>query len=140
MKRLALAAGALLLAGCGNATHTTTSTVTVTQTVTVQPSVPPTVAHTALPPTGPKTVIDSFGLYETVIDNNGTYLIGADISAGKYHTLGGATCYWARLRSLDTKDIIDSHKGSGPQVIEIRESDIAFLTQNCGTWQMVPWF
>ncbi len=45
-------------------------------------------------------------------------------------------CYWARLRSLDASDVIDSRTSSGPQIIEIHEDDTAFLTHNCGTWQM----
>lgn len=140
MKRLALAAGGLLLTACGGATHTA-SPVTITQTVTVEPTVTQTVGHTPVPPTSPKTVIDPYGVYQSVIDNDGTYLIGVDISPGKYRkVVAGTMCYWARLRSLDASDIIDSHRGSGPQVVEIKESDTAFLTQDCGTWQMIPYF
>ncbi|ETZ98101.1 hypothetical protein I547_6465 [Mycobacterium kansasii 824] len=72
-----------------------------------------------------------------MIDRDGTYLVGVDIMPGMYRTAGGATCSWARLGSLDTGDIIDSWKGSGPQRIQIKESDTAFLTQDCGTWQMM---
>ena len=60
-----------------------------------------------------------------------------DLIPGKFRSAGGTTCYWARLRSLGTSNKIDSKKTSGPQVIEIRGSDTAFLTQNCGTWQMI---
>ena len=138
MKLLAVVAGALLLAACGSGTHTTASTVTVTQTVTVEAAAPETAGGLKPPPpTGSKTVIDPFGTYTGVIDKDGTYLVGVDIMPGMYHTTGGAICSWARLRSLDTGDIIDSWKGSGPQRIQIQESDTAFLTQNCGTWQMV---
>ena len=73
-----------------------------------------------------------------VIDNDGTYVVGVDMFPGKYRSAGGTMCHWARLRSLDTSDMIDSKKTSGPQVIEIRGSDTAFLTQNCGTWQQIP--
>jgi hypothetical protein len=137
MKRLALTAPALLLAACGSATHTTASTMTITQTGTVQPTVTQTVGHTPAPPAGPKTVIDAHGMWLPVIDNDGTYLVGVDIVPGKYRNAGGMMCYWARLRSLDASDIIDSKKTSGPQVITIRSSDTAFLTQNCGTWQKI---
>ncbi|SPM28073.1 hypothetical protein MTAB308_1558 [Mycobacterium terramassiliense] len=57
---------------------------------------------------------------------------------GKYRNGGGTMCYWARLRSLSTNDIIESKNTSDPQVIEIRPSDTAFLTQNCGSWQTAP--
>ncbi|AGZ53611.1 hypothetical protein PJK45_06820 [Mycobacterium kansasii] len=138
MKPLAVVAGALLLSACGGGTHTTASTVTVTQTVTVEAAAPePASGLKPPPPTGSKTVIDPFGTYTGVIDRDGTYLVGVDIMPGMYRTAGGATCSWARLGSLDTGDIIDSWKGSGPQRIQIKESDTAFLTQDCGTWQMM---
>ncbi len=138
MKRLAVTAPALLLAACGSATHTTASTVTITQTGTVQPTVTQTVGRTPPPPAAPKTVIGPYGAYLPVIDHDGTYVVDVDIYAGKYRNAGGTMCYWARLRSLDTSDIIESKKTSSPQEIAIRESDTAFLTQNCGTWQMLP--
>jgi len=138
MKRLALTVPALLLAACGSTTHTTASTVTITQTGTVQPTVTQTVGRTPPPSVGPKTVIDAHGAYRPVIDNDGTYLVGVDIWVGKYRNAGGAMCYWARLRSLDPSDIIDSKKTGDPQVITIRATDTAFLTQNCGTWQKIP--
>ena len=140
MKRLALTAPALLLAACGSATHTTASPVTITQTGLAQPTVTQTVGRTPPPPAAPKTVIGADGAYRPVIDNDGTYLVGVDILMGKYRNAGGTMCYWARLRSLDTSDIIDSKKTSSPQVIQIRASDTAFLTQNCGTWQMISLF
>jgi ABC-type Fe3+-hydroxamate transport system substrate-binding protein len=139
MKRFALTATALLLAACAPA-HTTASTVTATQTSPAQPTVTQTVGRTAQPPASPKTVIDSHGKAWQVIDNDGTYLVDVDVQPGDYRTAGGAMCYWARLRSLDPSDIIDSKKASSPQVIRIQMSDTAFLTQNCGTWQMIPPF
>jgi hypothetical protein len=105
-----------------------------------QPSVTQTVGRTPPPPRSPKTVIDSHGKAWQVIDNDGTYLVGVDILPGKYRNAGGAMCNWARLRSLDPSDIIDSKKASSPQVIRIQMSDTAFLTQNCGTWQMIAPF
>lgn len=122
MKRLALIAPALLLAACGTATHTTA---------------------TPAPTAAPKTVIDAEGRYHASIDNDGTYVVGlsvVDIQMGKYRNAGGKMCYWARLRSLDPNDIIESKKSSSPQVVEIRASDAAFFTQNCGTWQMASLF
>jgi uncharacterized protein YceK len=118
MKRLALIAPALLLAGCGSAAHTTASTVATAP--------------------APKTVIDVHGKYWPVIDKDGTYLVGVDVPAGDYRNAGGAQCYWARLRGPDPSDIIASEKGSGPQVIRIQLGDAAFSTKGCGTWQMVP--
>lgn len=130
MKRLALTAPALMLAACG-----TVSTVGTTQTGTTQPTFTQTAGN--MPPTAPKTVIDANGAFLSVIDNDGTYLVGTDIIPGKYRSAGGTTCYWARLRSPDPIDIIDSKKAADPQVIGIQMSDVAFLTRNCGTWQMI---
>lgn len=114
MKRLPLTALVLLLAACGSATQTTA---------------------TPSPAAATNTVIDAHGIYRPSIDKDGTYLVGVDIPMGKYRSAGGATCYWARLRSLDTNDIIESKNISSPQVIEIRPTDAAFLTQDCGSWQ-----
>ncbi|MGD1253672.1 hypothetical protein ACKUT9_05430 [Mycobacterium seoulense] len=119
MKRLALSvtAPALLLAACGGATDNSASSVA------------------SAPAAGPKTVIDTHGRYWPIIDNDGTYLVGVDVLAGKYRNAGGAMCYWARLRSLDPGDVIESRKTAGPQSISIQASDTAFLTRDCGTWQ-----
>ena len=136
MRRLALTAPALMLAACGGATHTAVSTVAITQTGTAQPTVTQTVGSAPPPATAPKTVINAHGTYSPVIDNDGSYLVYADILPGKYRNAGGTTCYWARLRSPDPGDIIDTKKTGDPQEIGIQLSDVAFVTQNCGTWQM----
>ena len=120
MRRLALAFPALLLAACAGTTHGTAST-----------------ASTSSPLVAPKTVIDAHGVYQTVIDGNGTYIVGVDIPAGDYRGLGGTTCYWARLHSVDPSEVIESKQTTGPQVIGIQGSDAALVTQNCGTWQMI---
>lgn len=97
------------------ATVTSTLQPVITKTVTM-PYLPP-------PPPGPKTTIDS----------DGTYQVGVDIVPGTYHAAGSSSCYWARLSSLDTSDIINN--SGGPQVVGIQPSDKAFLTQHCGTRQ-----
>jgi hypothetical protein len=121
MKPLALAAIALLLTACGGAATTSRVTVTVTES------------------SAPKTIIDPYGSSNTVIDKNGTFIVGADIFPGRYRTAGEPGCYWARLSSGNARDIIEGHRNSGPQVVEIKDSDTAFLTQECGMWQMIPW-
>lgn len=74
---------------------------------------------------------------KTVIDRDGTYVVGVDILPGMYRTPGGTHCYWARLRSLDTSDIIDNNNSStGPQAVDILPSDRAFLTDNCQIWSL----
>jgi hypothetical protein len=117
-------AAALLLTGCGASANTAATTVTAKSTITE------TVTYTPAPPPGPKTTID----------DDGTYAVGADIVPGTYRTAGRGMegepdCYWARLRSLDTLDIINNNNSLGPQIVEVQPSDTAFLTQNCLPWQ-----
>jgi hypothetical protein len=119
-KKTAIALAAIVLASCGGTSPTAvtvTSTVPTTQTVTV--------TFTPPPPPGPKTTINL----------NGTYLVNTDIVAGTYRTSGGVGCYWARLKSLDTNDIIDNNVSDGQQVVRIFPTDVAFMTRDCGTWQ-----
>ncbi|CAM3416434.1 hypothetical protein MYCO108962_19320 [Mycobacterium colombiense] len=129
MKRLALfAIAACTCAACSitvpNGTSPSTKTVTVTPPATsstrtyAQPSTPTL--------TGPKTEID----------RDGTYVVGVDILPGMYRSPGGTRCYWARLRSLDTSDIIDNNNSTGPQAVDILPTDRAFLTQDCQTWSL----
>ncbi|MGE2727289.1 hypothetical protein [Mycolicibacterium pulveris] len=124
MKRVVLVATALLLGGgCASHVHTAGSPENVSQTGS---------AH-------PKTVIDADGTYLGVIDLDGKYLVGEldNLFPGKYRNAGGTKCYWARMRSIDPDDIIESRETSDPQTIEIRATDVAFVTKNCGIWQRV---
>ncbi len=124
-KKTAIAAAAIVLAGCGGgstkAAVTVTSTLEVTKTVVV--THPP-------PSNAPKTLIET----------DGTYRVGTDIVPGTYRS-GGANpegesdCYWATLRSLKPTDIINSDIGTGPQVVTIQPGDRAFVTHSCQTWQ-----
>jgi TolA-binding protein len=67
--------------------------------------------------------------------SDGLYQVGKDIQAGQYHSDGGSTCYWAKLRSSDTSDIANNNMSSGPQTITINS---AYFTSNgCGTWTKV---
>jgi hypothetical protein len=126
-QRLSLALGAFALASCGSTASRPAVTVTVTSdgSAASAPGVAyPSATQPPSTPTGPKSVIEQ----------DGTYLVGVDIRPGVYRTLGGSQCYWARLSSLDTSDIIDNNNSSGPQVIEILATDRAFLSSNCQSW------
>ena len=119
----ALAAAAIVLAGCGgsseHAASTITSRVEVTKTVTV--TVPPS-------PSAPKAIMETDGMYR----------VGIDIEPGTYRTAGKSPeamdCYWARLRSLNENDIIASDMGTGPQLVLIEVGDRAFYTHRCQAW------
>ena len=103
----------------------------------MQPTAAGTATYIPSPQAGLKTVIDTGGSFKSVIDADGTYLVGADFGPAKYRTTGGAQCYWARLNSVDPSDIIESGHSPYPEVVEIRPGDAAFLTERCGTWQML---
>ncbi|OBB84227.1 hypothetical protein A5781_01325 [Mycobacterium sp. 852002-30065_SCH5024008] len=122
-RRAAIAGCAVLLAGCGGSSHTATTVTSTlpaaTKTVTVTVAPPP--------PPGPKTTIAA----------NGTFIVGSDIAPGTYRSAGNYGCYWARLRSLDTGDIIDNNVNDGPQAVQILPTDRAFMTRNCAAWQKV---
>ena len=121
-KATAIAGAAIVLAGCGGSSQTAvtlTSTLETTKTVTVIAPPPPP------PPSVPKTIMETDGMYR----------VGTDIVPGTYRTAGGNSCYWARLRSLDTGDVIDNNISDGPQVVRILPSDAAFMTRDCGAWQ-----
>jgi len=122
--RWAVAGVVILLAGCGggpNQAAMVTSTLPAeTKTVTVTLTPPP--------PPGPKTTIET----------DGTFIVGTDIAPGTYRSSGKYGCYWARLSSFDTGDIIDNNNvNDGPQVVQIRPRHKAFMTRNCGNWQKV---
>ena len=68
---------------------------------------------------------------------NGTFVVNTDIAPGTYRTDGGPTCYWARLKSLNTGDVIDNNVSDGQQVVRIVPTDTAFMTRDCGTWTKI---
>lgn len=126
-KKTAIAAAAMVLAGCGGSSR---SLATVTSTV--QPVITKTVTVTVPPPATP--------LPKTTMDTDGTYRVGTDIELGTYRTGGRSAdgesdCYWARLHSLNPTDIIDNNIGNGPQEVAIQPSDAAFLTHSCQRWE-----
>ena len=129
---LILIGGVGIGAAAGNKTAkaapavTVTATATVDATITATPTViktigtrtlTATVTYTPPPPT-------QFG--------EGTYVVGTDIQPGTYKTTGGDPCYWARLSSLNTQDIIDNSNSTGLQTVQILASDKAFeVTGSC---------
>lgn len=91
-------------------TKVVTSVVTVSPTTTAQP--------------GPATTIDA----------DGVYVVGQDITAGTWHTAGGSQCYFARLGSTDTSDILDNNNFSGPETVTLGESTKAFEINGGCSW------
>ena len=66
---------------------------------------------------------------------DGLYQVGKDIQAGQYHTAGGSGCYWGKLRSSNTTDILDNNLSSGPQTVTVDSP--YFISTRCGTWTKV---
>jgi len=65
----------------------------------------------------------------------GLYRVGTDIAAGRYHTSGGESCYWAKLRTSDPSSYIDNRLHAGPQTVTVDSP--YFSTDGCGTWTRV---
>jgi hypothetical protein len=66
---------------------------------------------------------------------DGLYEVGNEIPSGTYKTSGGQDCYYARLSSDNTNDIIANNITSGPQTVRVRSSD-AFVEFSGGcTWR-----
>ena len=67
----------------------------------------------------------------------GTYAVGADILPGTYRAAASQDCYWARLSSFNTSDIIDNDNANGPVIVTIAPSDKAFQANRCATFHKV---
>jgi hypothetical protein len=81
--------------------------------------------------------------FETFVENNqfsdGIYLVNQDIAPGRYRNDGGSSCYWERLSGLsgDFGDLIANDLPTGPAIVDIASTDVAFSTQGCGTWTKI---
>lgn len=71
-------------------------------------------------------------------DGEGTYVVGTDIKPGTYRAAASPGCYWARLASLDTSNIIDNDNADGPVVLQVLPSDKAVTVTRCGEFRWVP--
>ena len=110
-------------------TITRTDTSTVTNTVTTTVTKPaPTVTVTTTQAVVPQVAAGA-------IPGDGTFQVGADIQPGTYVSAPPAVnCYWARLSSSNTSDIIDSNNSSGQSVVTIEPSDKYFESSGCSEW------
>ncbi|MFC8043989.1 hypothetical protein [Nocardia sp. NPDC057353] len=84
----------------------------------------------------------------TVIPVDGLYLVGAEIQPGWYEAPGTPDqrygCDWRRLHTIEG-DLFDMNHIIGndftrktPVRAEIKATDVAFLTINCGPWRLIP--
>jgi hypothetical protein len=67
------------------------------------------------------------------IAGDGLYQVGSDIKPGTYKASAAdsGSCYWARLSSINTSNIIDNGNVSGPVVIQVLPSDKALELTGC---------
>jgi hypothetical protein len=70
---------------------------------------------------------------ENVIESDaGILIVGEDVKPGSYRAIDATeNCYWARLSSLDTDDIILNGNGPGQILLTIKSTDKAFETSGC---------
>jgi hypothetical protein len=116
---------------------------TVTVTAPAEPgaevtvTAPPVTVTKPAPPA--KTVTQAPPEAAAAIDGDGTYEVGVDIKPGKYKTVGGEGCYWARLSNLDGgfEAIIANEFSNGRQTVTVKKSDRGFKTSGCGEWTKV---
>lgn len=79
-----------------------------------------------------------------VVPGDGIWLIGTEVIPGTYRTVVPADsfgCYFARLSGLSGSldDIIqnDNWSAGATVTVSIDESDVAFESSRCGTWQRI---
>ncbi len=75
----------------------------------------------------------------STVPGDGLFLVGSDIEPGVYKADPSPSdnCYFARLSSTDTGDIIDNGNTSGPVVITVRRSDKALQLNGCAAFRKV---
>jgi hypothetical protein len=68
---------------------------------------------------------------------DGTWEVGADISAGTYRARGGDTCYWEILKGPPSGDaldnIVENDVGSSNVIVTLSDGQW-FNTDGCGAW------
>lgn len=70
---------------------------------------------------------------------DGMYIVGKDISPGTYKSSENIT-YWARLSNFSGEtinSIIANGTPSGPEIVEIKQTDVGFQTFGGGTWKLM---
>ncbi|MCX2934054.1 hypothetical protein ORI20_27685 [Mycobacterium sp. CVI_P3] len=129
---------AAMCVGCIPAPGGSRATVTVTKTSIYTPPASAPITGSDSGGWSPGSTSQTSAGPATSIVSDGTYVVGVDIAPGIYRSAGsnqpGYDCYWKRLASFDSSDIIDNEGSEGPQVVEIMASDKAFSTARCKPW------
>ena len=74
---------------------------------------------------------------------NGLFTVGTrhdEIPPGTYRTNGGHKCYWARVKrgTGPVTGLVVSNFAVGPAIVTIQPTDVAFQSQQCGSWSLQP--
>ena len=80
------------------------------------------------------------GLKATFFSGDGLYLVGHDIQPGIYQTPGAdanGNCYFARLASTDTNNIVDNGNYTGQVTITVLPSDVAVTVTGCQPFKKI---
>ena len=82
------------------------------------------------------------GLQATAFSGDGTYLVGHDILPGTYQSPGtedgAGECYYARLSSTNTTDIIDNNGvQNGPNIVTVSPGDVALEVSGCQPFKKI---
>lgn len=77
----------------------------------------------------------------SAISADGVYVAGSDITQGIWHTagdhgVGGQQCYFAKLSSDNTSDIIDNNNFDGPETVDLSGAHAFDISGGC-TWVKV---
>ena len=101
-----------------------------TPTATAAPTPVPTPSPAATPAPAPET---SFG--------GGVKIVGSDIQPGTYQSSDSSFCYWERLSGLSGEFddiIVNDITTEGAAIVSIAPTDVAFSSDGCGTWTLMP--
>jgi hypothetical protein len=81
------------------------------------------------------------GLRATAFAGDGLFIVGHDIQAGTYQSPGPATpggdCYYSRLSSTNTADIIANNGTSGPNIVTVSPGDVALSVSGCQDFKKI---
>lgn len=73
------------------------------------------------------------------LGGDGTLVVGTDVQPGTYRTTGADFCVWERRSGVsgDIDEFLAGGVASGPTVVEILATDVAFYTGGCPEWTAV---
>ena len=69
---------------------------------------------------------------------DGLFQVGRDVQPGTYREIQPVgNCYYAKLRSDTTSDIIDNANTTGPATVSLAAPVAYFQSRGCGTWTKI---